>query len=52
MRPVFGITTTRPGSGDAADGETRDPNGRGSEACFDGYGSAKVKVSGDGLLIA
>ena len=49
--PVVGITTTRPGSGELAGGETRDPRGRESEISFVGCGSTKVNVSGDVLLI-
>lgn len=45
--PLTGITTTRPGSVDEADGETRQPNGRGSDVCFEGYGRVNVNVSGD-----
>lgn len=45
--PLTGMTTTRPGSVEEADGDTRQPNGRGSEVCFEGYGRVKVNVSGD-----
>jgi hypothetical protein len=48
--PLTGITTTSPGSVEDADGDTRDPRGRGSEACFEGYGRVNVKVSGDGVV--
>jgi hypothetical protein len=47
IRPLTGITTTRPGSFDAADGDTRQPSGRGSDELFEGYGRANVKVSGE-----
>lgn len=50
--PVDGITTTRPGSSEDADAETRDPRGRGSDICFEGYGRANVNVSGEGVLAA
>jgi hypothetical protein len=50
--PLFGMTTTSPGSGEDAEAKTRDPSGRGSEVCFDGYGSANVKVSGEGVFAA
>jgi len=49
--PVVGITTTRPGSGELAGGETRDPRGRGSELSFAGYGSTNVNVSGEVVLV-
>lgn len=45
--PVVGMITTRPGSVEEADADTKDPSGRGSDTCFEGYGRAKVKVSGD-----
>jgi hypothetical protein len=50
--PVDGMTTTRPGSAEDADAETRDPRGRGSVVCFEGYGRAKVNVSGEGIVTA
>lgn len=50
--PVVGMTTTSPGSEEDAEGETKQPSGSGSWACFEGYGMAKVKVSGEGTLIA
>ena len=40
------MTTTRPGSFEAVDGETREPTGRGSFG-FDAEGKVNVKVSGD-----
>jgi hypothetical protein len=40
------MTTTRPGSVEEAEGETRHPTGRGSLG-FDAEGRVKVKVSGD-----
>jgi hypothetical protein len=40
------MTTTRPGSVEAAEGDTRHPTGRGSEG-FDAGGRVNVKVSGD-----
>jgi hypothetical protein len=49
--PVVGITITRPGSGELAGGETKDPRGRGSEISFDGCGSTNVNVSGDVVLV-
>ena len=45
--PLVGINTTKPGSEDEADGETRAPRGRGSVELFEGYGSVKVTDSGD-----
>jgi hypothetical protein len=48
--PLMGITTTTPGSSEGADGVTSEPRGRGSAACFEGYGRAKVKVSGDDVV--
>jgi hypothetical protein len=50
--PVDGLTTTSPGSEEEAEADTSDPRGKGSEACFEGYGSAKVNVSGEGKLTA
>ena len=50
--PVVGITTTRPGSVELAEGDTSEPRGRGSPGCFDGCGRVKVKVSGVVVLIA
>jgi hypothetical protein len=44
------MTITRPGSSEDAEGETREPSGRGSDACFEGYGRVKVKVSGEGVV--
>ena len=41
------MTTTRPGSLDAAGGDTRLPTGRGSFG-FEVDGRVKLKVSGDG----
>jgi hypothetical protein len=41
------MTTTRPGSEEDADGETREPRGRGSVEFFEGYGSVNVNDSGD-----
>ena len=46
------MTTTSPGSEEDAEAETKHPSGSGSPACFEGYGRAKVKVSGEGILIA
>lgn len=46
--PLVGITTTRPGSDEEADGGVRDPSGKGSLECLEGYGSEKMKDSGDG----
>lgn len=48
-RPLTGMTTTRPGSVDDADGETKDARGSGS-ALLDGYGRENVKVSGEGVV--
>jgi hypothetical protein len=45
------MTTTRPGSLDAAGGETKLPTGRGSFG-FAVEGSVNVKVSGDGEVEA
>jgi hypothetical protein len=45
--PLTGMTMTRPGSSVEEDGVTREARGSGSEACFDGYGRVKMKVSGD-----
>ena len=50
--PVVGTTTTSPGSVDDAEAETRQPSGNGSEMCFEGFGRAKVKVSGEDILTA
>jgi hypothetical protein len=50
--PEVGNTTTRPGSLVDAEDDTRDPSGRGSDACFEVWGSANVNVSGDGMLMA
>lgn len=47
--PLTGITTTKPGSSVEFPAETSDPSGKGSLVCFDGYGRAKVKVSGEGV---
>jgi hypothetical protein len=44
--PVLAITTTKPGSVDEAEGETRHPTGRASLG-FEEDGRVKVKVSGD-----
>jgi hypothetical protein len=44
--PLPDMTTTRPGSVEEAEGETRHPTGRGSLG-FDAEGRVKVKVSGD-----
>lgn len=44
--PVLAITTTKPGSVDDAEGETRHPTGRVSLG-FEEDGRVKVKVSGD-----
>jgi hypothetical protein len=49
--PLVGITTTSPGSEEDAEAETRHPSGSGSDACFEWYGRANVKVSGEGMLI-
>jgi hypothetical protein len=49
--PVVGITTTSPGSEEDAEADTKQPSGRGSFIDLEGYGKAKVKVSGDGMLI-
>lgn len=49
IRPLTGMTTTRPGSVDDADGDTKDARGSGS-APLDGYGREKVKVSGEGVV--
>lgn len=46
------MTTTSPGSDEDAEAETKHPSGRGSFVDFEGYGRAKVKVSGEGTLIA
>lgn len=48
-RPLEGMTTTRPGSVDEAEGETKDARGSGS-VFLDGYGRAKVNVSGEGVV--
>lgn len=40
------MTTTRPGSTDDAEGDTREPTGSGS-FCFEADGSVNVNVSGD-----
>ena len=48
--PVLGMITTSPGSVDDAEAETKDPRGRGSDPCFEAYGSSNVNVSGDGTL--
>ena len=45
--PVVGVNTTKPGSEEDADGETRAPSGRGSVEVLEGYGRVKVKDSGD-----
>lgn len=50
--PLEGMTTTRPGSEEDADADTRVPIGRGSDVCFDGCGNSKAKVSGDDVLAA
>jgi hypothetical protein len=50
--PLTGITTTRPGSEVLADGDTKEPRGKGSDVCFEGLGNAKVNVSGEAALIA
>jgi hypothetical protein len=44
--PLLGITTTKPGSVDEAEGDTSDPTGRAS-LDFDVGGSANMNVSGD-----
>jgi hypothetical protein len=49
-RPLTGMTTTRPGSVEEADGDTKDAMGRGSVVFLDGYGSAKLNVSGEGVV--
>ena len=49
--PVVGIITTSPGSDEDAEAETKHPSGSGSEVCFEVYGSANAKVSGEGMLI-
>lgn len=46
----MGMTMTKPGSSEDAADVTRAPSGRGSEACFDGYGRVKIKVSGEGVV--
>jgi hypothetical protein len=43
---------TRPGSGELAEGDTKDPMGRGPELCFVECGRTKEKVSGDVVLEA
>jgi hypothetical protein len=43
---MLAITTTKPGSVDDAEGETRHPTGRASLG-FEEDGRVKVKVSGD-----
>jgi hypothetical protein len=48
--PLMGMTMTRPGSSEEADGVTRDPSGRGSEACFEGYGRVNMNVSGEDVV--
>jgi hypothetical protein len=48
--PVEGMTTTSPGSEEDVDADTRVPIGRGLDVCFEGCGSSKAKVSGEGLL--
>ncbi len=50
--PVVGMTTTSPGSEEDAEADTRDPSGRGSDACLEGCGRENVKVSGDCILTA
>jgi hypothetical protein len=49
--PLVGMTTTSPGSEEEAEAETKHPSGSGSDVCFEGDGSANVKVSGEGMLI-
>lgn len=49
--PVVGMTMTRPGSGELAEGDTNDPSGRGSEICFVGCGNTNVKVSGEVVFV-
>jgi hypothetical protein len=44
------MTTTSPGSEEDVDADTRVPIGRGLDVCFEGCGSSKAKVSGEGLL--
>jgi len=50
IRPLAGMTTTKPGSVDDADGGTSDARGRGSVGLREGYGREKVNVSGDGVV--
>ena len=45
--PLPAITTTSPGSLEDADGETKEPTGRGSVG-FEWDGRVKMKVSGEG----
>jgi hypothetical protein len=46
----MGMTMTKPGSSETAEAVTRDASGRGSEACFEGYGRVNVKVSGEDVV--
>lgn len=46
--PLVGITTTRPGSDEEADGGVSEPSGKGSLECLEGYGNENTKDSGEG----